>query len=123
MFMVLVHGSENAFPFRTYVAVRNDLGGGIALFTHCQSRDDDLGRRMLANGESQNWSFIVNFQGSTLFWCRFKWNEVIKTVDIYNAQTMPASECVLRCHRSIRQDGIYFFSEKTESWYKKYSWD
>ncbi|PON66593.1 Self-incompatibility protein [Parasponia andersonii] len=58
------------------VRVQNDLGSEILLHVHRKSADDDLGDHDLKNLENFEWSFRNNWLGTTLFWCRMKWNNV-----------------------------------------------
>ncbi|KAA0067970.1 hypothetical protein IC582_020086 [Cucumis melo] len=40
------------------------------LLVHCKSKDDDLGiHNLVSKGEEFQWTFKVNFFGTTLFWC------------------------------------------------------
>lgn len=64
--------------FTRIVNIKNDLGGGIHLTTHCQSPDDDLGLRDLSNGRFTEWKFRVTLIGKTLYWCSMKWNDVVQ---------------------------------------------
>ncbi|CAL0312156.1 unnamed protein product [Lupinus luteus] len=121
MFMVPVQCEENTFPQVTTVSVKNDLGNGIILFLHCKSRDNDLGVHSLAYGQSQTWSFRLNVIGSTLFFCRVTWNNVDRSLEIYNANTDDA-QCLSQCYRSVTLDGIFYYWQFKDYWYQKYKW-
>lgn len=54
---------------RWHIHILNGLSHGQSLFVHCKSKDDDLGIHDLSFGSEFNWSFRVNFWGTTLFWC------------------------------------------------------
>ncbi|KAE8652322.1 hypothetical protein Csa_021997, partial [Cucumis sativus] len=54
---------------RWHIHIVNGLTKNQNLFVHCQSKDDDLGKINLSVGKEFNWSFKVNFWGTSLFWC------------------------------------------------------
>ncbi|EEF45215.1 S-protein homolog 21 [Ricinus communis] len=59
---------------RYHVHIINDLTRHT-LNVHCKSKDDDLGPHLLQLGEEFHFTFRVNFWGTTLFWCNFKWGK------------------------------------------------
>ncbi|XP_004488956.1 S-protein homolog 2-like [Cicer arietinum] len=109
-------------PRETTVVVENDLAAPNKLVMHCQSDDDDLGVSNLSSGEKTSWSFKPNIFGTTLFWCNFNWNNLVKSVDIYNAKHDDHGECITTCLRSVREYGFYYYNEIDNQWYKKYTW-
>ncbi|KAG5578401.1 hypothetical protein H5410_058535 [Solanum commersonii] len=51
----------------------NLLSDGIPMTLHCHSYDNDLGQSILEEDDEVNWSFRVNFWGTTLFYCDVRW--------------------------------------------------
>ncbi|PON88819.1 Self-incompatibility protein [Trema orientale] len=114
-------GQEGDVMKRT-VRVQNDLGSEILLHVHCKSADDDLGDHDLKNLENFEWSFRNNWLGTTLFWCRMKWDNVEGAFDVYTFER-DFTLCGYKCWWSIRQDGAYFYHEFENVWEKRYVWE
>ncbi|XP_057451209.1 S-protein homolog 29-like [Lotus japonicus] len=124
-----VHGQQgggNIWPWhKTHVSVVNNLGDGVNLFIHCRSKNDDLGPYILPNGNHFRWSFKLNFLLTTLFWCNIRWvsgsTTLVKSFDIYYAKR-DNQQCIAKCYRSIQPDGVYFYDEFKNIWWKEYAW-
>nr|AFK36353.1 unknown [Lotus japonicus] len=119
-------GGGNIWPWhKTTVSAINNLGDGVNLFMHCRSKNDDLGLRMISNGNYMQWSFKENFSLTTLFWCNLRWisgsTTSVKSFQIFKAKR-DNQKCVAKCLRSIRPDGVYFYDEFKNIWWKEYAW-
>lgn len=105
--------------FTRIVNIKNDLGGGIHLATHCQSADDDLGVRDLSNGQFTEWKFRVTLIGKTLYWCSMKWNDIVRaSFDVYDDDKF----WCLYCYYSVRQDGVYLHNLEKDTWEMFHPW-
>ena len=72
MLAFLVSFYDGLYPDKkTYVRIINELGDSIDLNHHCKSKDDDLGIHVLAPHQFFEFSFVPNFLGTTLFFCKF----------------------------------------------------
>lgn len=56
---------------------------------HCQSKDDNLGVRTLKLGDQFDFSFHLNFVGSTLFHCSFLWGLKHQNFDVFKRSPEP----------------------------------
>lgn len=66
----------NAFNLTPKITLRfiNGLPQNTPLLKiHCQSGDNDLGVRTLKVGDKFDFSFHMNFIGTTLYHCSFSW--------------------------------------------------
>ncbi|KAK9690744.1 hypothetical protein RND81_09G151400 [Saponaria officinalis] len=54
----------------------------------CQSKDDDLGTRVLQFGEEFTWSFRVNVLMNTLYFCHFYLKECEKSLNVFEVFSM-----------------------------------
>ncbi|KAK4735842.1 hypothetical protein R3W88_010103 [Solanum pinnatisectum] len=50
---------------------------------HCQSKDDDFGDRILEQGDKFEFSFHMNFFGTTLYHCSFLWGLKHQNFDVF----------------------------------------
>ncbi|KAK6795689.1 hypothetical protein RDI58_009144 [Solanum bulbocastanum] len=50
---------------------------------HCQSKDDDIENRILNPGDQFEFSFHMNFVGSTLYHCSFLWGLKHNNFDVF----------------------------------------
>uniref|UniRef100_A0A1U7YNN5 S-protein homolog n=1 Tax=Nicotiana sylvestris TaxID=4096 RepID=A0A1U7YNN5_NICSY len=53
------------------------------LKVHCQSEDDDLRVRTLKVGDKFDFSFHMNFIGTTLYHCSFSWGLKFNNFDVF----------------------------------------
>ncbi|KAI3879135.1 hypothetical protein MKX03_010639 [Papaver bracteatum] len=111
------------------VHVQNDIQGTDVLHMHCRSNDDDLGQRMLRQGEEWHWSFRA-IGGFTYFWCDFRWYDnwdhqwYNGTFDVYHANGLINNYrqyCGENCPWSARRDGFYLYRLNHE-WQKRDEW-
>ncbi|XP_021760554.1 S-protein homolog 5-like [Chenopodium quinoa] len=65
----------------TTVTITNLLNENLNL--HCQSKDDDLGKQVLSNGQEFHINFKPSILGNTVFFCNFAWSGASKTIDVY----------------------------------------
>ncbi|KAF5731424.1 hypothetical protein HS088_TW18G00101 [Tripterygium wilfordii] len=96
-----------------------------ALHSHCKSKDDDLGMRQTNPGQEYEWSFRINFWGTTLYYCSFWWNGGRHQNDVFWVKDQFLNDYCgeKNCIWKAQEDGIYLFSAingKFEFWYK---WD
>ncbi|EXB54797.1 hypothetical protein L484_019929 [Morus notabilis] len=107
------NGSEpdNIFePPRTTVRIYNNLEDGTQLSVHCKSKDDDLGPHNLANSQSYDWKFRVNYMGTTLFFCGLTSLEATGTFTIFDAERDEA-RCQTNCNWRVKRDGVHGYTE------------
>ncbi|KAK9122937.1 hypothetical protein Sjap_012539 [Stephania japonica] len=105
-----------SISFGKNVRVMNRLGQGAKLNVHCMSRDDDLGYRVVADGDEFGWNFNVNAIGTTLFYCDVQWEMgTWFHFDVYSA-SRDASRCSSECRWMIQRDGLYVFNQGKNLW-------
>ncbi|GAY68055.1 hypothetical protein CUMW_261180 [Citrus unshiu] len=56
---------------------------GVDLAVHCKSGDDDLGEQVIPHQGNYGFHFQPNFWGTTLFYCKFAWQNTWKWFDTY----------------------------------------
>ncbi|KAF7848187.1 hypothetical protein BT93_L2214 [Corymbia citriodora subsp. variegata] len=101
-----------------HVHIINDLS--IDMELHCQSKDDDLGARVLHPGQEQMIRFRMHFFKSTLFYCDTRGEGRAKHFDVF-VQNRDKNRCGDDCKWSMRDDGIYFSNDGT-NWNREYTW-
>ena len=94
------------------------------LIIHCHSNDDDLGQHTLWNNQEFRFKFIVHFVKTTHFVCNFNWgSKSLEDITVFkNAVETKTCKKTGNCYWKALEDGIYF-SNKNQSYLKKYSWD
>lgn len=112
LFWLLMQPSTSSFlKPKTTVIVKNSLEGGPDLFLHCRSADNDLGMQHLHPNWSFTFRFRINFFGTTLFHCSFRWKHFLHKFVIYEA-SRDADTCDL-CSWEVKRDGpCMLFSHK-----------
>ncbi|XP_022143839.1 S-protein homolog 1-like [Momordica charantia] len=106
---------------RWHVHVVNNLNNNF-LDVHCKSKDDDLGYQRLVRGADFQWSFKVNFWGTTLFWCNLHKPGAYVTFEVFWPESRNAW-LRNRCHNgteghciwTAKDDGIYLRNIPTNS--------
>uniref|UniRef100_A0A2C9UV39 S-protein homolog n=1 Tax=Manihot esculenta TaxID=3983 RepID=A0A2C9UV39_MANES len=109
-YIVLVYATIHA-------RVINELGEGRCIIVHCQSKDDDLGYINLDNGSEFQWSFNINFWGTTLFFCDLQWKDSFAIhFNAFDANK-DYNKCVTECKWLINSNEILFrYSQEVEKW-------
>ncbi|RDX94576.1 S-protein-like 2, partial [Mucuna pruriens] len=103
--LLTLSSTSNGFEPTTHVYVKNALENGAELLLHCKSRDNDLGLQHLHHNESYEFSFKVNFFGTTQFYCSFQWGNNFHWFDIYIASR---DDRCKRCSWTVKQNGPCF---------------
>lgn len=91
------------------------------LVVHCKSKNDDLGKRTLYNGQGFDWKFKPSIWGNSLFFCHFWWGAKDTRIDVYNEDKIPKGNCFWKA----KEDGLYFSNHMPmfpNEWQKKYDW-
>ncbi|PKI31211.1 hypothetical protein CRG98_048399 [Punica granatum] len=83
------------------VTISNQLPNGAPFTIHCKSRDNDLGTHVIGAGQTYEFSFRINFPGTTLFFCGVGWQGGQVEFDIYRA----SYKCD-GCYWEVREDFI-----------------
>ena len=97
MLAFLVCFCDGLYPDKkTHVRIINELGDGIDLNHHCKSKDDDLGIHVLAPHQFFEFSFVPNFWGTTLFFCKFWWGNEDHWFNIY-VMSRDSHRCTKQC--------------------------
>ncbi|KAF3619911.1 hypothetical protein FXO38_32663 [Capsicum annuum] len=101
------------------VHVINRLPDGMTMTLHCQSHETDLGQSILEVGEEVDWSFRVNYWGTTLFFCDVQWDGngfIWYHFNAYDA-TRDYRRCRTECWWVITQEEmLYGYNQETDSW-------
>ena len=105
-----------------HASVKNRLGSGRNMKVHCQSKDNDLGEQVVADGGEFGWDFSVNAWGTTLFYCDTEWEQVQDYhFDAYSFER-DFVRCQSQCSWLISQEGIYALNNVTGFWEFFYTW-
>nr|XP_009800634.1 PREDICTED: uncharacterized protein LOC104246521 [Nicotiana sylvestris] len=104
---------------RVQVHVINRLVNGNPIFLHCQSHDNDLGTSIVQDGDEVNWSFRVNFWGTTLFYCDVQL-EIDSPIwfhfNVYDANR-DHRRCRSECRWMISREGLLFgYNQESKNW-------
>ncbi|KAJ4827663.1 hypothetical protein Tsubulata_017671 [Turnera subulata] len=67
------------------VSIANTLEDKSDFTIHCKSGDDDLGVHVIKVGGKYEWSFRVNFWGTTLYFCGVTTKHGSGVYDLYDA--------------------------------------
>lgn len=68
---------------RRHVNITNKIGKNISV--RCRSKNDDLHEHLLRNDQTYSFSFKNNIFRTTLFFCRFTWDDKLHCFNIYDA--------------------------------------
>ncbi|CAL0302886.1 unnamed protein product [Lupinus luteus] len=73
------------WPILTYrhVYIRNDLGNGTLLTTHCKGLHDDLGVQKLNYQEEFKFQFKTNIWHTTTYFCGLTWDGKLHWLEAY----------------------------------------
>ncbi|KAM7462254.1 hypothetical protein LguiA_030375 [Lonicera macranthoides] len=97
----------------------------------CQSKDTDFGYHKLNIGEEFYWKFHNHFFGKTLYWCRFYWGNLVRSIKVYDDhEKFPNCEKQItlrgsKCYWLVKDDGFYNCKKSDENcsdWEKSYNW-
>ena len=109
-----------------YVRIVNNLDNSV-LFYHCKSRDDDLGLRKLQPGENWQFSFHINFFGTTLFFCNFSYTNSSKikfhaVFDVFSTEL--TQDCGgYNCIWIAKEDGLYLYNLEMKMALMEHDWE
>uniref|UniRef100_M1A4V6 S-protein homolog n=1 Tax=Solanum tuberosum TaxID=4113 RepID=M1A4V6_SOLTU len=82
------------------------------LKVHCQSRDDDIGDRILKPGDHFDFSFHMNLAETTLYHCGFFWGPKHNNFDVFKRWHGYCGSIKLfqngYCTWLMKDSGIYF---------------
>ncbi len=105
----------------TNVLISNAMPGEV-LTLHCHSRDNDLGVHTLAYLATYQFSFEVNFWGTTLFTCDFTATNHPTSLGLIVFQGPSYQHgpwiCVNQCNWSAYEYGFYLNGRYQASWPK-----
>ncbi|KDO59842.1 hypothetical protein CISIN_1g039691mg, partial [Citrus sinensis] len=62
---------------------KSNYDAGVDLAVHCKSGDDDLGEQVIPHQGNYGFHFRPNFWGTTLFYCKFAWQNTWKWFHTY----------------------------------------
>lgn len=103
-------------PPTTTVRIDNRVNDLRDVYVHCKSGNNDLGFHVIPSSGSYQWSFKVNFWGTTQFYCYFKYQlpnggRIVRGgFDTYVAKR-DRSRCPKFCVWSVLSDGIHGYRE------------
>ncbi|PON40381.1 Self-incompatibility protein [Parasponia andersonii] len=108
------NGENIGFVFyKTTVRIYNDLDDDLQLEVHCKSKEDDLGVLLVPNYNFYEWTFRINFGGTTLFFCGLSWKNASGTFDIYDAHRDDQKRCSTKCYWRVGKDGVHGYRQGT----------
>lgn len=111
------------FGLRYHVYIINGFENhSKSLLIHCRSKQDDLGKHELKHGQEYTWSFKVNIDGSTLFYCNIRQGKALKHFVAFSA-VVEGSDCADtgKCYWLVTEAGFYFSSDNF-TWWRKFGW-
>ncbi|XP_009766249.1 S-protein homolog 2-like [Nicotiana sylvestris] len=114
---------------RFQVHIIDALPPNSKLILHCQSKDDDLGYKVLHPNEEFSFSFNEKLFGVTLYFCHFWWNGKDIPFDVFNSKI--AGQCgvidpdTLECYWKVQEDGFYFGARRNPppNYERKHDWN
>ncbi|KAG2674295.1 hypothetical protein I3843_13G112600 [Carya illinoinensis] len=116
MLLLLLHFGSSANA-KVHIHVINRLGDGRSMNIHCRSKDNDVGNVVLEDGFETEWSFSVNFWGTTLFYCNVRWdNSSWYHFDAYS-DDRDHKRCHSECRWMISNEGSLFgYDQEHDQW-------
>nr|KYP64440.1 hypothetical protein KK1_019037 [Cajanus cajan] len=102
-----------------HVRVTNTLEGGLDLTVHCKSGDDDIGVQFLHPNAFFQFKFHINFFGTTLFFCGFRWKDAFHWFNIYDGNR-DENRCK-NCYWIVKKSGPCLFANDNST--DCYSWN
>lgn len=124
----------NAWPFPTYFVYIHDAlpDHSSSLTLRCQSKDNDLGYKVINVNEEYSFYFSLQIFDRTLFFCHFYWNNKDLRFDVFNKHIIDHCKGtdgdlgrepgMYECHWKVQEDGFYFASSRKDEYEKKYDW-
>ncbi|XP_026377572.1 S-protein homolog 2-like [Papaver somniferum] len=114
------------------VHVKNDIQGyQVVLDYHCFNDNDDLGQRLLHQGQEWHWEFGV-VPAFTFFVCDMRWYDnkdhrwYDGKFDVYYTSGFLGNKfkrfCGGDCQWSIRRDGAYLYRKDRSDWERRGEW-
>ncbi|MED6224381.1 hypothetical protein PIB30_083390, partial [Stylosanthes scabra] len=98
------------------------------LFTHCNSKDDDLGLQNISPGSNTTWGFRTDFTHSTLFWCQLSIDNnnnasSSSSIKVFWNDDRLFNKCNWKnCIWTAKDDGIYLRDLRVNTEELKYWW-
>lgn len=126
------HNKPNFLELYTVFIVDGQINN---LKVHCKSGEDDIGDKKLTVPQYFHWTFRMNFVGTTLYVCDFRWmtsNDNVlknKTFDVFDMRiSFMCGERfdVNNCYWLVREDGFYFAKDDRpfpDGWQFMYNWE
>ncbi|KAF5176716.1 Xylogalacturonan beta-1,3-xylosyltransferase [Thalictrum thalictroides] len=105
-------------PGRTHVRILNRLGNGTTMNVHCRSSDDDIGYKVVNDGDEIGWSFrTALFFFRTLFYCDVQWNMgAWLHFDAYDDRR-DGRRCSRECRWMITsENGLQVYNPRLNDW-------
>ncbi|KAM7462276.1 hypothetical protein LguiA_030397 [Lonicera macranthoides] len=97
-----------------------------------RERTDDRGEDLAMNGgRSSSNECNDRFAGKTLYWCRFYWGNLVRSIKVYDDHAkLPNCNyeftlCGSKCYWSVKEDGFYnckHVEQNCLEWVKSYNW-
>ena len=108
---------------RHYVKIVNNLNNK-PLNYHCKSGDNDFGPKTLQFKEEWEFSFYINLQDTTLFYCYFSYEIFHAAFEVFNGDPDHRLDCGGdHCIWMAQEDGFYLYQIKHNENVKKHDWE
>lgn len=113
---------------KLHVDIFNRLPSNVpSLRLRCQSKDNDLGYHDLAVNQMYSFKFMMNFWGTTLFFCHFWWGGKQAVFNVFDFDIEGEVGALDSYVYEARPDGFYFwrmdpFTDKF-FWQKVKNWE
>ncbi|KAI5649947.1 hypothetical protein M9H77_35952 [Catharanthus roseus] len=112
LFIIILFSSFFLLPFLQVVADSVPIKDPLSSkkYTIFLLINDDLRFHDLLVHQEFNWSFNMNFQGTTLFFCHFWWANKDKSFEVFN-RDIGTNYCSTNCYWFVKEDGFYFIDD------------
>lgn len=114
LLLIVIQTSHGAPLERWTVEITNEMQG-LTLLLHCKSKDDDLGKQILKQGQNFSWKFRENLWQNTLYWCYMTNGQNHVSLEVFWPESASNPYLAYRCsdnvcYWSARNDGIYIYN-------------
>ncbi|KAK6922273.1 Plant self-incompatibility S1 [Dillenia turbinata] len=112
--LVLANLGGKAMGEQIHVRIQNQLGEAMNIKIHCQTREKDLGSKVIAKGEEIEWRTLSGKQGLP-YYCDVEWNE---GNGFHFKAFSPADgrRCQSECLWRIREGGPLLLNQRKGTW-------
>ncbi|KAK6930973.1 Plant self-incompatibility S1 [Dillenia turbinata] len=112
--LVFANLGGKAMGDQIQVRIQNQLGEAMNIKIHCQTREKDLGSKVIAKGEEIEWRTISTKQGLP-YYCDVEWNEG-NGFRFKAFSSSKGGRCQSECFWGIREGGPLLLNQHKGTW-------